>query len=106
MHEAMNQHDLCTTCRHRETCTYPKSRGRPVHYCTEHEAWKACEGEVSLALLKKDRDLRQSPPQNAEDPFGKSEKERPRGLCVNCANRDECTFPKPPGGVWHCEEYC
>jgi NADH-quinone oxidoreductase subunit E len=29
-----------------------------------------------------------------------------KGLCLNCANRETCTFPKPEGGVWHCDEYC
>jgi len=28
-----------------------------------------------------------------------------KGLCVNCANRHTCLFPKCEGGVWHCEEY-
>lgn len=28
-----------------------------------------------------------------------------RGLCQDCANRATCTFPRAPGGVWHCEEY-
>ena len=28
-----------------------------------------------------------------------------KGLCVNCANRETCLYPKPEGGVWHCEEY-
>lgn len=28
-----------------------------------------------------------------------------RGLCATCALRDACEFPKPPGGVWRCEEY-
>ncbi|MBI4881404.1 MAG: hypothetical protein HY812_17345, partial [Planctomycetes bacterium] len=27
------------------------------------------------------------------------------GLCVNCEERVYCLRPKPPGGVWHCEEY-
>jgi hypothetical protein len=27
------------------------------------------------------------------------------GLCSNCDNRGTCVFPKPEGGVWHCEEY-
>jgi hypothetical protein len=33
------------------------------------------------------------------------DKEVFKGLCVNCANRHTCLFPKPEGGVWHCEEY-
>ena len=28
-----------------------------------------------------------------------------KGLCVNCANRYTCLFPKSEGGVWHCQEY-
>ena len=27
------------------------------------------------------------------------------GLCVNCAERLACRFPRPEGGVWHCAEY-
>ena len=28
-----------------------------------------------------------------------------RGLCATCARRSRCEFPRPEGGVWHCEEY-
>jgi hypothetical protein len=28
-----------------------------------------------------------------------------RGLCVNCDRRYDCTYPKPPSGVWSCDEY-
>jgi hypothetical protein len=28
-----------------------------------------------------------------------------KGLCANCANRQDCLMPKAEGGVWHCEEY-
>ena len=28
-----------------------------------------------------------------------------KGLCVNCAHRNYCMFPRPESGVWHCEEY-
>jgi hypothetical protein len=28
-----------------------------------------------------------------------------RGLCVSCDLRFGCTYPKPPGGVWNCDEY-
>jgi hypothetical protein len=26
-------------------------------------------------------------------------------LCSNCEDRHTCIYPKPAGGVWHCEEY-
>ena len=35
----------------------------------------------------------------------KKDGEEFRGLCVNCANRHTCLFPKSEGGVWHCQEY-
>ena len=28
-----------------------------------------------------------------------------KGLCVNCAKRCTCLFPRTEGGVWHCKEY-
>jgi hypothetical protein len=27
------------------------------------------------------------------------------GLCGLCEDRSTCTYPRPEGGVWHCEEY-
>jgi len=27
------------------------------------------------------------------------------GLCRNCARLSTCTYPRPEGGVWHCNEY-
>mgnify|MGYP001144628595 CR=1 FL=1 len=31
--------------------------------------------------------------------------EEPKGLCSTCRMRDVCVYPKPAGGVWHCEEF-
>jgi hypothetical protein len=31
---------------------------------------------------------------------------RSEGLCSDCANREDCAWRMPEGGVWHCEEYC
>jgi hypothetical protein len=28
-----------------------------------------------------------------------------RGLCVNCDKLHSCTYTKPEGGVWFCEEH-
>lgn len=27
------------------------------------------------------------------------------GLCADCLNSMTCMFPKPEGGIWHCEEF-
>ena len=45
---------------------------------------------------------------SADDANRGSRKEHGRelkGLCVTCANRQVCLFPKSEGGVWHCEEF-
>jgi len=30
---------------------------------------------------------------------------RYKGLCRNCKKRQDCTVPKPDGGIWRCEDY-
>jgi len=27
------------------------------------------------------------------------------GLCRTCVRLSDCTYPKPEGGVWHCDEH-
>ena len=44
------------------------------------------------------------------NPFVKSTDKKPdvdkhRELCTICEDKNVCVFPKPEGGVWHCEEY-
>lgn len=105
MQEIKTYRDFCENCTHFPTCTYPKINGRPIYYCSEHEAWKECLGEVSLALLKSKKGAPPSGRPGSENPEKEKENVELRGLCINCENRKDCTFPKPPGGVWHCEEY-
>ncbi|NIO55914.1 MAG: hypothetical protein GTN72_07165 [Candidatus Latescibacteria bacterium] len=90
---------LCSTCNNAHTCFYRKRRGFDALFCEMFDdyvpdgkagtrvagvviptAWTEAEGERSAA-----------------EPL--------KGLCVNCENRDACMFPKPEGGIWHCEEY-
>lgn len=105
MQEIIHYRDLCENCPNFPTCTYPKIKDRPVYYCSEHEAWKECPGEVSLSLLKPKKGPVPSELFGSyKSEVGKENGEL-KGLCVNCENRKDCTFPKPPGGVWHCEEY-
>ncbi len=83
--------DLCSTCNHALTCVRLKSIKRPVWFCEEFD------------------DYTPPPPKEVGKDIVQSEEEkydRSMGLCYNCAKRDTCTFVKPNGGVWHCEEYC
>jgi len=86
---------ICCTCNHRETCTRRRTWIGPVFHCEEFDDFVDIprRGRVDLA--------------KAEEPEARpsARSEAHRGLCVNCAHRDTCTFSKPEGGVWHCEEY-
>jgi len=90
---------LCATCRNASGCTFPRDSRRPVLLCDEYEP-------VASAL--KSDGCKGKPQSNAPicRPQLKDDDSWKRmGLCVNCEGRDTCTFPKPEGGVWHCEEY-
>ncbi len=85
---------LCVTCNEEPHCAYAKSATRPILYCEMFD-----EGQTEEPVQ-----VEKSP-----DPPRAAERENPvsrlKGLCANCDLRDTCTFPKPEGGVWHCEEY-
>lgn len=49
--------------------------------------------DISLKYLFKN-------PLTSEDPF-----HHYKGLCSNCEERATCIYPKPEGGVWHCDEF-
>ncbi len=84
---------LCSVCRHGAECTYPKSRELPVWQCEEFEGI----GPVT-------RPLEEGPPSDPQ-PDSRPVDEQYAGLCQTCVNRMVCTFPRPIGGVWHCEEF-
>ena len=79
---------LCCTCVHIKNCMYFKNSDKPIHYCEEFDS-----GEVVLEVVKKPK----KSPEKEEKVYS--------GLCRNCEHRDTCTFEKPEGGIWHCEEY-
>jgi len=94
--EKIHSPGLCSTCNNADTCVYRAKRGYDAVYCENYDGFfvpstgaKGDKGAVPEGLTK-------SP----------AESKPLKGLCVNCANRDNCTLPKPEGGVWHCEEYC
>ena len=101
MPEATPYRGLCATCKNASTCTYPRDPQRPVLDCCEHEGHEECEGSVSLALLGTGQIFSRGTDSRVRD----TDSAEFKGLCRNCENRDTCTFPKPEGGVWRCEEY-
>jgi hypothetical protein len=86
---------LCTSCKNASSCTFPRDPDRAVLQCEEFEGYEP------LQRWAPGRDI--SPRQLS----GAKQKDsgKYKGLCVNCENRQHCTFPKPESGVLHCEEY-
>ena len=84
---------LCSTCRHARTCTFPRSKDRPVHFCEEFDPE---EDKPTLTVVHHEEVL---------DQDALADREKYPGICSTCAKRDTCTLPKPEGGVWQCEEF-
>ena len=98
---------LCATCEGWATCTYPIPKDRPVLFCEEFEGLcdnlTAAVGPISPLLRAAQT---QTTGVRHEPRIKMREKpSRHKGLCRTCENRETCTFPKPAGGVWHCEEF-
>lgn len=84
---------LCLTCNNAPTCIfYQRNGSRIVWYCELFDDY------VPVQELQK-------PEKKVESKTEEKSKGKFKGLCVNCEDRDTCTFTKPEGGIWHCEEY-
>jgi len=92
-------HGLCSSCVFELTCTYHRDPKHPVLQCEEFRG--IIRSAVKTGGLK-------------NNPFSKVRKTtltpkisfHPcKGLCLDCEERVTCTYPKPEGGVWHCEEF-
>lgn len=84
---------LCTTCVNEPVCTFPRSVDYPVTSCDEFE------GGVEVKPL---RSLEGS---RLTERFAVANREWFPGLCMTCEKRETCTFPKPEGGVFNCDEF-
>jgi len=92
-------HGICSCCRHSTTCTFLKNPGQPVLQCEEFEGFELRHSETIFRTVSLTTDPKLMSSAEEKD-LGKY-----KGLCGICEDRKTCTFPKPEGGVWHCEEY-
>lgn len=90
---------LCSCCNFAPTCTYPRQSGRSVLECDEFDGISPSPEQV-MKKIEKRSVIRFSGIVPDAQGLGIS-----TGLCVYCENLHTCTYPKPEGGVWHCEEY-
>ncbi len=87
---------LCSSCNAFKNCTYPRDPERPILQCEEFDGAQPSLIRASpLKIAPKQK--RVSPSLDDSNRYG--------GLCKLCEDRTTCTYPKPEGGVWHCEEY-
>lgn len=88
---------ICASCKNLNFCTYPRNQARPIMQCEEFVGFepKKKQGKKVVSLRFYQAKAR------------KKEKElsKYRGLCRYCMNHEQCTLPRPEGGVWICDEY-
>jgi hypothetical protein len=84
-------HGLCAVCVHASECVFPRDPERPITHCDEFEGYEPRASENA--------------PQKAEPAPVDDTVSELKGLCKYCEIRETCKFPKPAGGVWHCDEF-
>ena len=89
---------ICLACKHGEDCIYPIDREEAVLNC---EQFDLCPPLASPPPDPERMELEELWRRSQRDAPGKEFK----GLCSNCEERHACIYPKPPEGIWHCEEY-
>lgn len=85
---------LCVTCNNAADCVYRKQRGTDAIYCEMFDAHVPSGGNGSSKGFA-----------YPEVTLDTATSDGLKGLCVNCAHRNDCKLPRLGGGVWHCEEY-
>jgi hypothetical protein len=88
---------LCRDCVNAPACTFPRDPSRPVRSCDEFAATELARDRQG-PFVSAARVFAAVSSQAAPEPGNL------KGLCRQCARRSSCTFPKPPEGVWHCDE--
>jgi hypothetical protein len=94
--EAGSARGLCRTCDHRKECTFAKTGGLVLN-CEELDyppGPSEPKAEPGFAATL-----------SVAEPCSADDSENLIGLCRTCENRFDCQFPKPAGGVWHCDEF-
>jgi hypothetical protein len=86
---------LCASCSSATDCTFKRSAERAIMHCDEFSGYEI------PGLLITEAEITAKPRLSFSEPTPSILS----GLCVNCEERDGCTYPKSDGGVWRCEDY-
>jgi hypothetical protein len=90
---------LCSYCKSAPNCTFVRDPNRPVYECEEFEG-------ITYVSIRVPNQKNISPANSSKNPLTREDSLHSyKGLCSNCEERATCVYPKPEGGVWHCDEY-
>jgi hypothetical protein len=87
---------LCRTCVRAPECTFPRDPRRPVRSCDEFDGADTPPSEHTPRTVTASVFPSEDAPEKGATEL--------KGLCVQCGRRQTCAYPKPAGGVWHCDE--
>ena len=90
---------LCSTCNNAAACTYRARRGFDALFC------EMFDNDVSFPGSVRDRRRMQQVQTVSRQTPEPAPQYANLGLCATCENRETCVYPRPEGGVWHCEEF-
>ncbi len=90
----MDEPCLCPNCRNISKCTLRKDRTKQKSYSEEFKI--GINPSIQATGGKKISQAASGVPDVLNEFIG---------ICGNCNNRKVCSYSKPEGGIWHCEEY-
>ncbi len=91
---------ICSTCNYAPDCAHRlRNPDLAIWECEDYDDY------VHFSGTSVNGGLSEVVPAPAKSRRAEFDAVEYQGLCKNCETRDECTFPRPAGGVWHCEEY-
>jgi len=83
---------ICAACVYGDDCALQAGSERMILQC----------GQFELAFPEANR--HSAAPSRAL-PVQAPDSGEYAGLCASCEKRETCTYIKPEGGIWRCEEY-
>ena len=90
---------LCVTCNNVATCFHRRRHNQPVWQCEEFD-----DSDLTEEKQKDNANMQKVSIEEVNDNYDEHP-DNLGGLCSSCKHREVCTYSKPEGGVWCCEEY-
>ncbi len=91
---------LCSTCNNSLNCIFSQNLSSFIWQCSEFDS-STSEKPIMKNINNVPETLNIS---NATAAINKN-KDKNKGLCLNCKNCNICTYTPIEGGTWHCEDY-